>query len=225
LSATKEVTNKVSTFDEISQTWTSYYPDLLSLRRRPGVVTHLQHVIVAGGYASVFNCLYDIEVLNWTENSHWREVSIKLPEPMSGFTPIISSDHYVIVGYGGAYTVQVSDMIRSSEHQPQVPAKWITMDTQKGAALVPGSSPLVVVGGCDQNKTATSDIKMYDGTSKSWRNIASLSSVRAHAAVAAINNNAIIVFGGCTKTGSFNNCQSSSLVTVELGQVKLTQSS
>ena len=49
LSATKKMTNKVSTFDEDTQTWTNYYPDLLSVRSRPGVVSHLEHVIVAGG--------------------------------------------------------------------------------------------------------------------------------------------------------------------------------
>ena len=49
LSATKKITNKVSTFDEDSQTWTSYYPDLLSVRSKPGVVSHLEYVIVAGG--------------------------------------------------------------------------------------------------------------------------------------------------------------------------------
>ena len=31
LSTTKKRTNKVSTFDEDSQTWTSYYPDMLNL--------------------------------------------------------------------------------------------------------------------------------------------------------------------------------------------------
>ena len=49
LSATKKRTNKVSTFDEDSQIWTSYYPDLLSVRSRPGVVSHLEYVIAAGG--------------------------------------------------------------------------------------------------------------------------------------------------------------------------------
>ena len=48
LSATKKMTNEVSTFDEHSQTWTSYYTDLLSVRST-GVVSHLEHVIVAGG--------------------------------------------------------------------------------------------------------------------------------------------------------------------------------
>ena len=42
-------TNKVSTYDEASETWISYYPDLLSARSRPRVVTHLEYVIVAGG--------------------------------------------------------------------------------------------------------------------------------------------------------------------------------
>ena len=46
LSATKKRTNKISTFDEDSQTWTSYYPDLLSVRNKPGVVSHLEHVII-----------------------------------------------------------------------------------------------------------------------------------------------------------------------------------
>ena len=74
LSATKKRTNKVSTFDEDSQTWTSYYPDLLSVRSKPGVVSHLEHVIVAGGGLDDDILAQDnIEVLNWTENSHWRE--------------------------------------------------------------------------------------------------------------------------------------------------------
>jgi len=49
LSASTKRTNKVSTFDVDSQTWTSYYPNLLSVRSKPGVVSHLEHVIVAGG--------------------------------------------------------------------------------------------------------------------------------------------------------------------------------
>ena len=55
LSATNSPTNKVSTFDETSQIWTSYYPDLLSVRVRPGVVTHLEYVIAVGGGKFVNN--------------------------------------------------------------------------------------------------------------------------------------------------------------------------
>ena len=106
LSATKKRTaNNVSTFDEDSQTWTSYFHDLLSVRSKPGVVSHLEHVIVAGGDKGENTTvrLGDIEVLNWIENSHWRKVSITLPVPMASFTPTITSDnHLLIEGYNYA---------------------------------------------------------------------------------------------------------------------------
>ena len=83
LSATKKRTNKVSTFDKASHTWTSYYPNLLSDRYKPGVTTHLEHVIVTGGMkddrgTQIHN---DIEVFIWIENPCRRKVSVTLPGP------------------------------------------------------------------------------------------------------------------------------------------------
>jgi len=238
LSATRMGTNKVSTFDETSQTWTSYYPDLLSVRYRPGVVTHLEHVIVAGGFKYVNKTIVeqdDIEALNWMENSHWQKVSINLPVPMTDFIPIITDDHLLIVGYTAAnmerdknaYKIPVDDITRLGDQQQtsDTPTKWITMTdaTHWNTALVPSSSPPVVVGGRDQSGTTTSDIKMYDDSSKSWKKISSLSSARGGVAIAAVNNNAIIVIGGYTKGGSMANTLSSSLTTVELGLAQLHQ--
>ena len=235
LSATKMMTNKVSTFDETSQTWTSHYPDLLSVRSKPGVVTHLEHVIVAGGFKDVNNTLVvqgGIEVLNWMKNSHWQKVSINLPVPMYSFTPIITDDHLLIVGYADAegrgadaYKIPVDDITRSGDQKQtgDTPTKWITMTdaTYYNTAIVPSSSLPVVVGGYDQSGTTTSDIKMYDDSSKSWKDISSLSSARSSVAIATVNNNAIIVIGGYTKGGSVDNAKSSSLTTVELGQAQL----
>jgi len=232
LSATKQRTNKVSTFEETTQTWISFYPDLLSVRSKPGVVSHMEHVIVAGGInTSVIQD--DIEVLNWIENSTWRKVSIKLPVPMTSFRPIISDGHCCIVGYDSAdnrvyndaYKIPVVDIIRSGDQRQ---ASWITMNwiTKKWpsmipadhyyATVVPNLSTPVVVGGRHQSSATitTSDIKMM--SSNSWRNVASLSSARCDVAVAAVNDNAIIVIGGCAKGGE--DALSSSLATVELGQ-------
>ena len=78
----------------------------------------------------------------------------------------------------------------------------------------------MVVGG-QVSGIPTSDIKMYDDSSKSWKNISSLSSPRSTVAIAAVNNNAIIVIGGCTKGGSVDNAMLSRLTTVELGQAQL----
>ena len=178
LSATDKMTNKISTFDEDSQTWSSYYPDLLSVRSRPGVVSHLEHVIVAGGvrYAAKDDntpvVRDDIEVLNWIENSHWRKLSIKLPVPMYAFTPTISDGDLIIVGYAdtnlitkSTYKIPVTNIIVSvdQQHNIDTPTKWteLTAADHDLTALVPSSSPPVVVGGHDKMGTIpTADIKM-----------------------------------------------------------------
>ena len=235
LSATKKMTNKVSTFDEDSKTWTSYYPDLLSVRSRPGVVSHLQHVIVAGGGLDDDTDHDDIEVLNWIENSHWRKISIKLPVPMYAFTPTISDDHLIIVGYHGAdtryngtYKIPVANITASIEqqHNSDTPTKWteLTAPDLWHTTLVSSSSPPVVVGGENHSENGsipTTDIKMFDNSNKSWKKIGSLSSARSSVAVAAVYNNAIVVIGGCTKGGNMANRKSSSLTVVELGQAEL----
>ena len=230
LSATKKSTNRVSTFDEDSQTWTSYYPDLLSVRSRPGVVSHLEHVIVAGGgLDDNTQTQDDIEVLNWIENSHWRKLSIKLPVPMYGFIPNISDDHLLIVGYNkpnrkrhkSAYKIPVANITASidQQHNSDTPTKWteLTIADHWYTALVPSSSPPVVVGG--EATIPTADIKMYDNSNKSWKKIGSLSSARSSVAVAAVYNNAIVAIGGYTKGGA--NANSSSLTVVELGHAEL----
>ena len=237
LSATKKMTNKVSTFDETSKSWTSYYPDLLSVRSKPGVVTHLEHVIVAGGTKGNDAVVPqdDIEVLNWIENSHWRKVSINLPLPMHSFVPIVADDHLVIVGYSdrivhqSTYSIPVVDITRTDSQQQTscTSSKWIKMTatTHSSTAIVPSLSPPVIVGGNDDNSVPTSDIKMYDYSSKSWRKIASLPSARSRVAAVTVNNNAIIVIGGCTKGGSLDNANSSSVSKVELGQAQTMYSS
>ena len=240
LSATKKRTNKVSTFDEDSQTWTSYYPDLLSVRSRPGVVSHLEHVIVAGGVKSTAEdddtpvVQDDIEIFNWIENSHWRKVSIKLPVPMYDFIPTISDDHMFIVGYYDytdesmynydcVYKIPVLYITASinQQHNSDTPTTWTELTTIDYwyTALVPCLSPPVVVGGDDTIPTA--DIKMYDNSNKSWKKIGSLTSARSRAAVAAVYNNAIIIIGGCTKADTSANMKLSSVTVVELGQAEL----
>ena len=242
LSAIKKITNKVSTFDEDSQTWTSYYPDLLSVRSKPGVVSHLEHVIVAGGIRPTAEdddtpvVQDDIEIFNWIENSHWRKISIKLPVPMWRFTPTISGDHLLIVGYidadmrskNYAYKIPVGNITASidQQHNSDTPTKKteLTGADHWCTTLVPSSSPPVVVGGRDTTGTMpTADIKMYDNSNKSWKKIGSLSSARCEVAVAAVCNNAIIIIGGCTKgdTIYIASRKSSSVTVVELGQAEL----
>ena len=200
----------------------------------PGVVTHQEYVIVAGGRSIDSNTAHDdIEVLNWMENSHWRKALIKLPMPMRAFIPIMSDNHLIIVGYTGAdgkinkstYRLPVANITASIDGQLNSATftGWtkLTAATHSYTTLIPGSSPPVIVGGSNsRDKTSTADIKMYDNSDHSWRSVGSLSSARCYVAVAAINDHAFVIIGGCTK-GNKPERDSSSLTVVELGEAEL----
>ena len=193
ITATREMTNKVSTLDGL--TWTTYYPELLSVRSRPGVVTHKEHVIVAGGRKRDFDGTIisqdDIEVLNWTENIQWNNVSTKLPVPMWDFTPTISENHLFIVGYSNengyryidTYKILVNDIFTSAGQQIiNDTARWtmLASSTNWATGIIPGLSPPVVVGGDKAANKPVTNIEMYDGSTDSWKYIGTLSSARSY---------------------------------------------
>ena len=234
------MTNKVSTFDEGSQTWTSYYPDLLSVRSKPGVVCHLEHVIVAGGARPTSEdddtlvAQDDIEVLNWIENSLWRKVSIELPVPMYAFTPIITNDYLLIVDFFPtkfnvvAYKIPITNITLSTDQHHNSDDDTLTKWTELSkvdcwfTAPVPSLSPPVAVGGNYMTDSiATADIKIYNNSNNSWKKIGSLSSDRSGAGVAALYGNIVIIIGGCTEGNIKSNRDSSSVTVVELGQAEL----
>ena len=240
LSATKERTNKVSTYDAASQTWVSYYPDMLSVRSKPGVVTYLQHVIVSGGTRGDDIALVqdDIEILNWAENTGWKRVSTTLPVPMYDISCTISGGHLVIMSYYSidmknysvVYTLPASEIVTPKQNRLLnwiLSNRWSRLTTMHywAVALVPNSFPLMVLGGTDRTSTVqTAEINIFDRFSKSWKKTeSSLTSARSTAAVAVIHNNAIIVIGGCTSRVSTASAKSSSLSVVELGQAELLQ--
>ena len=156
-------------------------------------------------------------------------MAIKLPVPMYGFTPIISDDYMLVVGYDdrdgkpnkGVYRLPVATITTSidGKHNSATSSRWteLTAVAHSQTALVPGSSPPVIVGGWNHSdKTSTADIKMYDNSDHLWRSVGLLSSARSLVGVAVVDNNAIVVIGGSTK-GNRADRKSSSLTVVELG--------
>ena len=232
-STTKKMTNKVSTLDDL--TWTSYYPDLLSVRSRPGVVTHKEYVIVAGGRNSptIPMAQDDIEILDWTENSRWRRVLINLPKPMWDFTPIIFEDHLFIVDYSDSigrrfnesFKIPVKDILSVNQQTKSNNAisTWIKLasSSNRAAAIVTGLSSPVVAGGDRNLNKPDSDIAIYDSTTDAWKNICALSSARSYPVVATLNKNTIIVAGGCIFCDTMSNGKFSSLALMEMGQADL----
>ena len=177
LITTYKVTNKVSTFDQTKQSWVSYYPDLLSLRRKPGVVTHVEYAIVAGGARGDDTpvVLDDIEILDWVENSQWKRVSMHLPVPMCNLKFTIVNDHVFVVGYVNAdgyfdnhvYKLQVALITDPAEHTS---TSWEELVPTVGwnSSLVTGLFQLIVIGGVDAKGATVEDVNMYDTTTEKW---------------------------------------------------------
>ena len=221
---TLEIHNKVSTYNRDTNSWTSYYPNMIQKRFKPGVVTHGDHVIVMGGEYGSKKYLDSIETMNWRQISPWREVSTKLPVPMWLIKPTIAGEHLLIVGYNtaignsnGSHQLPVSTITSSSD---QVASQWeeLSYAPHYFTTTVPSSNPPLIIGGTVKG-VPTSDISLYDTSKKSWIQVDNLTTARSSVGVATINSNTIIVVGGYTKGGSVEAALSSSLPIVEIGHI------
>jgi len=230
--ATNDATNNVSTFNNNSNNWINYYPNMIKARCKPGVTTHEDHVIVLGGGTK--NTIYDdIEVLKLSQPFHWIKCNITLPEPMWDISTIISDDQLYIVGYylpngevtTRAYQVAV-DSIISSIDQPSTSGQsgnWNALPDAPhfDTALLPHSYPPVIIGGGDDQFVPTSDVAILDITKKTWYKVASLSTARHCVAVVPISSESILVIGGCTGGEGVAGAKEHSITTVEKGTVTL----
>ena len=228
---TNMATNNVSTL--INNSWTNHYPNLSRARCKPGVVSHSEYVIVAGGVKDKNTFHNDIEILNTTQPSHWIMTSILLPEPMWNIFPTISDNMIVIVGYTGANTFSSSyqlpvGIITSSTTPPATsgqPVQWMKLPSAPhyNTITIPNSHPPVIMGGHDLQYVPTSDVAMLDDSRNKWKRIASLSNPRAYLSAVPIDSDTIFVLGG-TKGGQGAAAnRASSVTTVEKGIVTLTQ--
>ena len=224
--ATKS-TNKVSTF--INNRWTKHYPNMTKGRVFPGVVIHSDYIIVAGGRRDIYTVCDDIELLYYKHPPHWITTNINLPEPMWHISLTIADDLLYIAGYvtlddkwsNGAYQVAV-DKITSSVAQPPTSSQtvqWTTIPSTPhcNTAIIPNSSPPVIIGGEDLQNVPTADVVMLK---QSWNKVASLSSPRQYAAVVPIDCHSILVIGGTTGSKTDEEAYTHSLTTVEKGTVK-----
>ena len=223
---TKKRTNKVTTYSNNS--WSKEHPDLLKARDGPGVLTHLDYVIVAGGALDDKTLSDDIELLNYKQPSHWVIARMKLPVAMWFPSLTISDNILYIVGYGRAtyrtnevYEVSV-DMVTSpvgsneTTHWTELPPAPHT-DT----AIVPNSCPPVIFGGKDTQYVPTVDISVLDVPNNCWKKIASLTTARGSIAVVPINHDSILVIGGHTGRRDVKEAIANCISTVEKGTVRL----
>jgi len=230
---TKKVFNKVTTYNSDTNSWYSYYPDMLNKRFKPGITTYHDHVIVLGGMSSPDTVLDSIEVMNFHQQQlQWREVSVHLPVPMWAIKPTISGEYIAIVGYthaggrnNGYYKITAEEIMSSLNQSPTtgaVTAQWKKMSAAPYyyTVTVPYSNPPVIIGG-SVNGVCTSDISLYDATKNLWRMVDSLTSARNDVGLGLINHSTstIIVIGGVSGGVGVEGALASSLTTVEIGNI------
>ena len=227
-STTDEFHNKVTTYNSKTNSWYSYFPNMLYNRRKPGVVASHDYVIVMGGKGSPDTFHNNMEVMNY-HHLQWREVSAELPVPMWAIKPTISGKNITIVGYDqagsrctGCYQVPTEELILSFDQSLSPgPVQWkeLSADTYFNTATIPYSNPPVIIGGYSQGGVPTSDVCLYDICKKSWRKVDSLTSARSHIGVALLNNHTIIVIGGTSCGVGGEEVLASSLSRVEIGTI------
>ena len=228
-STTGEYHNKVTTYNSKTNSWYSCYPDMLHERYKPGVITSDDHVVVMGGANSSDTDLDSIEVMNYRQQLQWKEVSLHLPVPMYAITPTISGEYIVIVGYTSDLTYPTfyqttTQEVISSLDQPlstgAVTRQWkhLPSPIYYDTTTVPYSNPPVIIGG-NVKYVLTCDITLYESSKNLWRKVDSLASARDNVGVALLNDNTIIVIGGCSGGSDAEGAMESSLTTVEIGNI------
>ena len=222
----KVVVNNVTTYNEDSGQWEVHYPGMIQPRYRPAVVVHGGYVIVLGGKIKERSTMTDsIEVMD-IQDKKWTMLATRLPKKMYDMPATLSQDEVYILGYddgssraNNVYTIPFSNLVTSADTKH--PWKEVRRDTvYYKMSVIPQSYPLVALGGDDRQNKTVSAVLAFDHDTKSWNEVASLTSPRAHCAVASIGDKAILVIGGCTETKNLKSCNSSSLKTVEMYYLK-----
>ena len=235
-STTYKPTTQVTTFT--NNRWNNdTYPNLSVARVLPAVVPYHQYVIVAGGLGDDETALDTIEVLN-VSSCHWMIVNTHLPEPMCRISATVCADSFTIVGYDDAdnkcsnetFTIPIDEIISQQQQTQQSltsstdkdNTKWHTLTNAPywRTALVPNTSPPVIIGGEDEQDNTVNDITMYDDTNNRWKKIASLPINCAHTTVAVIND-CIIVMGGASDIKTPETTNATALSDVNVGQLVL----
>ena len=227
---TKEALNKVTSYNSYANSWYRYYPNMLSRRFKPGVITYGNYVIVMGGKNGKDTTYNSIEVMDYRNLRTWKAVSAYLPVPMWNIKPVISGDNIAIVGYSiedrrnGYYQLPVETII-ASVHQPFFSVtKWnkLLPASRYETTTVPYSNPPLIIGGIShtyRGSALTSDVTLYDASKNSWRKVDSLPSARDCVGVGWINDTTIIVIGGTRGGDGVKAAKATSLTTVEIGTI------
>ena len=232
--STGRPTNKVITL--LNNNWTTQYNNITIARYYHAVVSYQHYTIVAGGEGEDGSTLDTIEVFN-CNNNQWTILSTHLPKPMKVINATTCNQSFIIAGYVGAngysnnatHIITIDTLLGTEQQQSLTSStsehdnKWseLCQTPYWNTTIVPNTTPPVIIGGYDEQGKTVNNIFLYDDSSNSWRTISSLPISCAGATVATINNIMIIV-GGCTDCSTREAANATTLTSVVLGQLELS---
>ena len=223
-------TNKVITFEH--DQWIVKHCSMTTARALHAVVSYQHYTIVAGGEGEDDSILDTIEVFN-CNNNQWTILSTHLPKPMRVINATTCNQSFIIAGYNGAdgranngtFIISMDSLVGADQQSltsstSEDDNKWsqLCFTPYWNTAIVPNTSPPVIIGGDDNQLKAVNNISLYDDSSDSWRTVSSLPISCAGATVATIND-VIIVAGGYTDNSTTENANATTLTSVVLGQL------
>ena len=225
-------TNKVITLQ--NDQWTEQYANMTTARKGHAVVSYQHYTIVAGGVGEDGSTLNTIEVFN-CNNNQWTMLSTHLPQPMRFINATTCNQSFITAGYNsaddyannGTYIINMDSLVGADQQSPTSSTsednnKWSQLCPTPywHTAIVPNTFPPVILGGCDNQMKAVTNISLYDDSSNSWRTVSSLPISCIGATVATIND-VIIIAGGCTDYSTLDTANATSFTSVVLGQLEL----
>ena len=229
--STGRSTNKVITL--VNNQWTVKY-NMITARCLHAVVSYEDYIVVAGGMGEDGSTLDTIEVFN-CNNNQWTILSTHLPRPMRNINATTCNQSFIIAGYisaenyanNGTYIISMDSLVGADQQSltsstSEDDNKWSELYKTPyfGTAIVPNTSPPVIIGGHDNQRKTVNNISLYDDSSNSWRTVSSLPISCMGATVATIND-VIIVAGGYTDSSAMETANATTLTSVVLGQLEL----
>jgi hypothetical protein len=208
-----KATGILAMWDKGSRTWTRPFPEMLTPRSSPSVVSYQKWLVVAGGDTGGDSCSNKVELLD-TLSGQWYEGS-PIPRVCSEMSSAINGNMwYLSSGFTSqesdsnkcVFSVCLDNLISQSFSQsarntlPLIPSPWQTLTdtplTLSTVLILNGA--LLTVGG-----DGSSAIHHYQPSSRSWVKVGDLPTERWQCACTVLPSGEIFVVGGDTKTGGW----------------------
>lgn len=209
-----DVTNKLLSLSTTKTMWFEKFPPMPTNRSDAAALCTGAALIVAGGDGGMYGELTTVEVMD-VETQQWSTASC-LPIPMHCAPMILCGQRIFILSKKMMYTCSLNSLSQSCTSKSvrvylarslSVPSEdsarlrvWMRVNAPLAvthATFVSLDNWLLAIGGKDSSHRATTAIRMYNPTNRSWDIISEMSRARSNCVAAVLPSNQLMVVGGC----------------------------